>query len=136
MTTTEQLRSDAEERRRRDEAFRRQVDEENRTAEGHMPVPECLCADHFPDLRREDHDRILGVEAGGIRALVLLLEDFGSRYESMRRPGELGWFELDEFIRMHNWQDPVAMYRLGRLVDFWQRGCVERDRLKHPDLCR
>ena len=94
----------------------RTVEEKNEREEAEMEVPDCLCADTFTHLRKREHDSLLSVEDRGVEGLVLLLEDLVSRTEQFRSPGDLHFWEFREFVEMHSWQNPVAMYRFAAVL--------------------
>lgn len=99
-----------------DLATERDVEAKNAEAEADMERPDCLCADHFPELRKADHDALLAADSNGTTGLVLFIEDLVARTENFRNPGELQWWHIEEFVAVHSWQQPVAMHRLARVL--------------------
>lgn len=100
-----------------DLATERDIEKKNAEQEADMERPDCLCADHFPSLRKADHDQLLAADCDGPAGLVLFIEDIVARTVNYRDPGQLHYWELREFVNVHNWQDPVAMFRLASLLD-------------------
>lgn len=78
----------------------------------------CACGRHVGDLDPDHHDGLLGVERDGAAGLARLVELVVLEVDNGPAPGELRLNELTNFISLHNWQDPEAMTRLGRMLEY------------------
>jgi len=88
------------------------------TASTVVELTTCACVEHLSvHLHAEVHDCLLAVESGGVAALAELLGQMAFDVENPGcLTGSLPWFELEVFVALHNWQDPIAMHRLASFV--------------------
>lgn len=94
-----------------------------------LPVTtSCGCSVSFIGLQEDQHQWLLSVEQRGFAGAVELIQYLIADEEVEPEPGLLRWFEFDEFVAMHSWQDPVAMYRFGELLSLAMRARDEQSK--------